>query len=294
MQLAKVTKISEFSLPLQGMRSKRFSPWGDLAAMAGLLMAATLVSVACMAAIRLAAPDMEYGALNFTAYVLQFSLAVALGALWLRRRGTDHSFRFTFRWFDGPLVLLGVVLVAAAGVVIEPLLMLFPERYFDRLAEMIGSGGWAILLTVVAAPVLEELFFRGLVLERLSRAWSAPAAVTVSALLFGAVHLPNLPQMVNAFVMAVVMGYIYLAGRSLIPVIVIHAINNGVAYLVLELTGTQSTDTREMIADETLYRIIYAVSAVILIVSLVRMDASVRNKNDKISLHKKTADDPTR
>ncbi|MDR2912231.1 MAG: CPBP family intramembrane metalloprotease [Alistipes sp.] len=287
------------------MSERKFSRWADLPALVGLFLAATLVAVVCAAVVGAAVPEMEREALLFVTYAVQFSLAVAGGAIYFRRRGERRLFRLGFRWFDAPLVLAGIVIVAATGVVIEPVLNLFPERYFEELTEMIGSGGWSILLTVVAAPVLEELFFRGLILEQLSRRWSATAAVLTSALLFGVVHLPNLPQMVNAFVVAVVMGYVYLAGRSLVPVILIHAINNGIAYLTMELTGTQSSDMRELIGNDTIYWLIYAVSAAVVIGAVAAIDGGLRakgdgvrdeeengrTKTDKITLHEKTADE---
>jgi len=45
------------------------------------------------------------------------------------------------------------------------------------------------LTAVVVAPVVEELFFRGLLLRALQRRFSAPAAVAISGATFGAVHL---------------------------------------------------------------------------------------------------------
>jgi len=46
-----------------------------------------------------------------------------------------------------------------------------------------------VVFTVVIAPVVEELFFRGLLLRSIQRHTSAPVAVALSALAFGAVHV---------------------------------------------------------------------------------------------------------
>jgi membrane protease YdiL (CAAX protease family) len=271
------------------MESKRLSPWRDLGILAAIFFGATLLVGICMAVVMTLFPKLERGPMMFIVYVAQFSLAVAAGLVWLRREGRG-GLGFGMGWSDAPVIVLGIVLVTAASIVIEPLINLFPEHYLERLNEMIGRGGWALATTVVAAPVLEEIFFRGILLERLSRRWSATAAVTASAALFGLAHAPIWPQALNAFVIAVVMGYLYLQTRSLIPVIIIHAINNGLAYLTLELTGTQSTDTREMIGNDTLYWIVYAASAVILVASIVLMALKSRNKTDEIPLNEKTAD----
>ncbi len=212
------------------MESKRFSSWGDLGVLTAVFFAAVLVAATGMTAVGIALPGLERTVFTFIIYTAQFSLAIIGGIIWLRHRG-GVKLRFGVRWSAGPTILWGVVLITAASLVMEPLLNLFPEHYLEKLDETIGSGGWAIAMAVVAAPILEEIFFRGLLLETLSRRWSATAAVMTSAALFGAAHISILPQMVNAFVIAVFMGYLYLATRSLVPVIIIHAINNALAYI---------------------------------------------------------------
>lgn len=272
------------------MDSKRHSAWADLGVMTAILLGATVI-VGIFSAIVMAATGKTTldGPWLFASYTVQFTLAVVVGAMWLKGRG-GIRFRFGIKLSDAPWILAGVVLTACASLVIEPLIALFPAKYLEQLNDLIGRGGWTILTTVVAAPILEEVFFRGLLLERLSRGWSAFAAVVASAAVFGIIHL-NPPQSVNAFVIAIVMGYIYLRTRSLVPVIVIHAINNGLAYLTLELTGAQNTDTREIVGNDTLYWAVYAASAVILVVSLVIIARKTRTKTSEIALDEKTDDE---
>jgi membrane protease YdiL (CAAX protease family) len=188
------------------------------------------------------------------------------------------------------MILLGVVAANAASFVAEPLVMAFPSKWFEMIDQFIGTGGWSIMMAVVAAPVLEEIFCRGQLLEALARRWRPWVAVVASAAFFGIVHF-NPPQAVNAFVIAVVMGYLYMVTRSLTPVIIIHAINNALAWLTLRLTGTQATDTRELIGNDTVYWAVYAVCAVILAASLVLMHRAVNTKTREIALNKKTTGD---
>ncbi len=281
------------------METKRYSVWADLGVLAAIFFGATLVVSIVGGVVMTASGGSGQAAAEgsvmspwamFTVYVSQFALAVAGGMLWLRSRG-GVKLGFGVHRSDGPLIVAGIVLATAAGIVIEPLLALFPDSYLEQLNDMIGRGGWSILMTVVAAPVLEEIFFRGLVLERLSRRWSGAAAVLVSSAFFGLVHTPILPQMVNAFVIAVVMGYIYLQTRSLVPVIAIHAINNGLAYLTLELTGTQATDTRAMLGNDPIYWTVYAASALLLVAAIVVLHRRACTKNKKNTFQEKTADE---
>ncbi len=275
------------------MDTKRFSVWGDLLGLGVAFLVATFVVSMCAAGVALASGNLDLLTLDpalFFVYTAQFSLAIVLGIVWLRRR-EGGRLRFGMSLRDVPLILGGVILMTAAGIVIEPLINLFPDHYLEQLNDAIGSGGWAILTTVVAAPVLEEIFFRGLVLERLSTRWCAPAAVGASALLFGLAHAPILPQMVSAVIVAVVWGYIYLMTRSLVPMIVMHAINNGLAYIQLQILGTQVPDTREMIGSDAAYWAVYAVSAAILVASIAFMARKTRTKTQEIPLDEKTTDE---
>jgi membrane protease YdiL (CAAX protease family) len=289
MQSAKVTKKIKFLVTFaQVMERKKISGWKALWVLTAILLGATLVGGVLVMPFSPLMGGTESDIFTFVSYAAMFALAVVCGAAWLLSRG-ELRLRFGIDWSAAPLILIGVVAMTAASVVVEPLLLAFPSKWLDMIDNMIGTGGWAILTTVVAAPVLEELFFRGLVLETLARRWRQWAAVLMSAAVFGVIHLIP-PQAVNAFVAAIVMGYLYLATRSLVPVIIIHAINNGLSYLSLQLFGTQAVSTREMIGNDVLYWSIFAASAVILVVAMIFLIRRARNKNNETALNHKTAD----
>jgi membrane protease YdiL (CAAX protease family) len=270
------------------MGSKRLSAWVVLGVMAFVFLGGQVAG----AVVALPFAAMPGGLSNplfmFVAYTVAVTLSVVAGALWLGRRG-ELRLRFGIDWSAAPMILLGVVAMFAMSVVIEPLVLAFPRSWLDKIDRLVGTGGWAILTVVVAAPVLEEIFCRGLLLETLSHRWRPWAAVLASAAFFGIVHL-NLPQVVNAFALAVVMGYLYLATRSLIPVIVIHAINNALSYLQREYFGTQTVSTREMVGDDFLYLAIYAASAGTVIATVIALDRRARTKTAENSLQPKTTD----
>lgn len=271
------------------MPALKNSAMGDLLTVAVIFFAATLIGAMCLVVLRPHIPEADGEWLNLIVYCVQFAIAIVCARIYYGRRaggkikdvGSKKYFRFSFNWYNAPLTLWGLVLVTAAGVVLEPVLDLFPVGYFERLNDAIGSGGVAVFLLVIIAPVCEEIFFRGLVLEQLGRRWSAVWAVVASSLLFGIVHLPIWPQVVNAAVMGMVFGYIYMITRSLMPVIIIHAINNGIAYLVLELTGAQNTGLRELVASEALYWIIWTVCAGVLVLSLRSMAVAAGKAGNK-------------
>lgn len=85
----------------------------------------------------------------------------------------------------------------------------------------------------VAAPIVEELLFRGLLLRGIAP-YNKKLAVFASALLFGLFH-GNLAQTPYAFMVGVVLGYVTLE-YSIVWAIVLHMFNNlGFAMLLPQL-----------------------------------------------------------
>ena len=93
-----------------------------------------------------------------------------------------------------------------------------------------------LLASIVAAPVAEEIFFRGFLFGGLRRGLPFVAAALVSAVIFGAFHytgphsLTVLPQL--AF-LGLVLAWIYERSGSIYPTIALHVLNNALAFVVL-------------------------------------------------------------
>ena len=99
--------------------------------------------------------------------------------------------------------VLGLVVGVATQLVLLPLLYLPFRSWFDEddlsaPAEDLLADFNGILLVlmgvgvVLVAPVVEELFFRGLLLGTLRERWGTLAAVIGSSLFFGATHFQPL------------------------------------------------------------------------------------------------------
>jgi len=90
------------------------------------------------------------------------------------------------------------------------------------------------IVVVVGAPVVEELFFRGLVLRSLQRRFGDVWAVVGSAMLFGVAHFEplQLPALVG---LGVVLGVMAVYNKRLGPSIFAHAGFNLVTMIALAL-----------------------------------------------------------
>lgn len=129
--------------------------------------------------------------------------------------------------------------VAAVGAVIPstclqeqlPELPNLAEQQFD----MILRNRWGYFAVGLLAPVCEELVFRGAVLRALLRSISQHwVAITVSALFFALIHA-NPAQMPHAFIIGLLLGWLYYRTDSVVPGIVYHWVNNSVAYIIYNL-----------------------------------------------------------
>jgi hypothetical protein len=109
----------------------------------------------------------------------------------------------------------------------------------DRLAmiEVLGGPLWQSLLMLtlgaVLVPLGEELIFRGVVFGWLRR-WPLPVAVIVSALIFAVMHGFSVVFPV-ALVLGIVTALVYHRSGSIWPAVVLHMVNNGVAFGVTML-----------------------------------------------------------
>lgn len=115
-----------------------------------------------------------------------------------------------------------------AGSIAGTLLMswinaLLPRPVSNGVSDYVmGEFGWkAIFLTVVVAPVMEELVFRRLLINRLHM-YGQRMAIFVSALAFGLYH-GNFYQFFYALLLGLVFGYVYVRTGKLWHTMALHA-----------------------------------------------------------------------
>lgn len=126
---------------------------------------------------------------------------------------------------------------------------------------MTVPGGYFIV--ALLAPVVEEMVFRGAVLRVLlhrdeahrstltvPRSPSKLVAVIISALLFAFAHL-NPAQMPHAFLIGLLLGWLYLRTGSILPGIVYHWANNTAAYLMFHLYPDPDAKLSDIISGGT-------------------------------------------
>ncbi len=104
----------------------------------------------------------------------------------------------------------------------------------NQMSEQFNNFQY-ILLVCVCAPIVEEVFFRGIIINKMM-VYGKTAAIVLSAAIFGLVH-GTLSQIPYALALGLVLGYIYVRFGNIYLNIGLHAFMNfmgGVVYMLIE------------------------------------------------------------
>jgi len=199
--------------------------------------------------------------------VIGFAVAVVIGygpsvmwALYVMRRwggGRPSSVGFTFRWADlgwGPLTWLSAI---ACQLVMYGVVVLFHIPITSNVKDVADPGVTrayqvvTVLAAVVAAPLVEELVFRGVVMRGFLSRLGPVAAIASQGLLFGFAHSDpgrgagNLGLALVLSAVGVALGTSAYLLRRIGPTVIAHAIFNGVVLIII-LSGLLDDSNRQL------------------------------------------------
>ena len=95
------------------------------------------------------------------------------------------------------------------------------EEYMNNLSAILEITPRMLLQVCLIAPIIEELFFRGLIFSLMSKLLPFIFANIVQAIVFGIYH-GNVVQVVYAFILGMFIGYILFITGSIVYTIVLH------------------------------------------------------------------------
>jgi membrane protease YdiL (CAAX protease family) len=215
-----------------------YSNWGPVAAVLGVILALGAGILLSIPAVVF--PKQPDGDLSTTANVfVQF--ATALGFLlvpmaiasWrgasslgevLARLGVRTFRPSALKWMAaavGLYLLFTALYVALVG-----------EPHQEDIAEGFGALPLQILLIVIAAPISEEVCFRGMLFGGLRERLPRLAAALLSGVIFGGLHaLTGVSAVPPLIIFGFLLALLYEKTGSIVPGIILHMLNNSVALL---------------------------------------------------------------
>lgn len=172
-----------------------------------------------------------------------------IAVLFLGKSYVNLSFGGIERRMVWPAIGMSVLIAVAQMLVTISVLSLLDVDYFYQGEEMerrqqLFSGIAGALFVVVSGPIIEEICFRGLLLDGLLKTRCRPwIAILISAVAFGLFHGLWAP-FVTATLFGLLAGWLYWRTDSIIPGLIIHIANNSLTGIDL----INQTDTFYLIA----------------------------------------------
>lgn len=186
-------------------------------------------------------------------YILGTYLAMAIGGVsvlyfsiksflplppgWFKFKLTDRWVLWGFGGYFAALPL--VLLVSLINQLIwqgqggsNPLLLLALQAQ-DKVALAIF-----FLTSSIAAPVFEEIMFRGFLLPSLTRYVSVSGAIVISGFIFAIAHL-SLSEVLPLATLGIVLGFVYTRSRNLLAPMLLHCLWNSGTLISLFVLGSE-------------------------------------------------------
>lgn len=139
-------------------------------------------------------------------------------------------------------LLLALTLIIPCAWTQELLPESLQEDVMASVFELLLSRPEGYIIIGIIAPVIEEIVFRGAILNhlinigeteenRLFSSHTEAKGIVVTAALFSLVHM-NPAQMPHAFVIGLLLGWMYCRTKSVLPGIIYHWVNNTTAFVL--------------------------------------------------------------
>lgn len=165
------------------------------------------------------------------------------------------------------------------------------ENMMMKLIETDNIGGLMLNLLMIAIipSIGEELLFRGLMQRHLAESFrNVHIAIIVTAIIFSLVHFQPY-SFLPRFFLGIVLGYIFVMGKSIWYPIIAHFVNNAVGvifyYMLFQQKTTDSLEeigTSESLPIMAILSLIAVVAFMVLLVMRVKQLRPVQSGKDSI------------
>ncbi len=232
---------------MKNSENKNYPNVGQSFGIAGIMiLASILTSLLSLITSKFIDKDFSF----FIYYIIAAGVTFWIAYL-IRKRKTGNS-TFVFKIENKRIIPFIIFSIVALNFgLISPIIELIPmsELWQKLFADLIGqSSFFSFLSIVIAAPILEELIFRGIILDGLLKKYSPINSILISSVLFGLVHL-NPWQFVAALSLGAFIGWIYYKTKSVSYAIIIHAANNLGGFLIGYFSNSGILSTNQTIVE---------------------------------------------
>lgn len=234
--------MEEIQVPVQEEAPKYSVPWKPVDHWVGIFLL-VLIDVALLVAVSQGVGTRL--AQNAGLIFVQLAYLLPLIVIFTYRR--VHPKALGFGRFEWSTLGIGCGLLVASYVVIlahnAVLMLLGVDTQGDQILELfsaLDSPVWFILVGVVFAPFVEELFFRGFLFQGFRQKYGWVKGGLLSSVIFGMAHLDPVAFLPTA-ILGFLLAYMYHRSNSVWPSIILHVLVNALglcaAYAATQMPG---------------------------------------------------------
>lgn len=187
------------------------------------------------------------GLILFIIYLMQvFGMLFPLWYFVVRKYDSNFA-DFNFKWIGTKKTIFWVIFAYLfyLGLSIFLIMLFFSlgiglfgfeeqTSLFEIFGYDIAGILFAFSITVIIAPLVEELFFRGFVLQTLVKKISPFWGIVLTGLIFASVHF-EFQSIMPLLILSLVLNVLYIKTNSIWPGIIFHIFNNSVAFFIMLL-----------------------------------------------------------
>ncbi len=175
-------------------------------------------------------------------------IAAALSPIPLRRR-----LAFSVPAIGWPSILALAIATTALGHFLGVLVHLLGFQVNGSMTSVmqtltnLSTTEQLVMLTMIGllVPITEELLFRGYIQTRLVARHGPFRGILITSVLFGVMHM-NLYQSPATFFLGLMIGFAAWYGRSIVPAIAAHMVNNTIAIGLMLISDSQESPSRHL------------------------------------------------
>ena len=231
--------MEQEQLPVKSEAQEYSVPWKPIDNWIGLFLLALIDVALLVAATQGLGTQLAQSAVLI---IVQLVYLLPLIIVFAYRRVNLKALGFgTFAWSTlglgcGLLIVSYAIILAHNAI----LMLLGVDTQGDQILELfsaLDSPVWFILVGVIFAPFVEELFFRGFLFQGFRQKYGWVGGAFLSSIIFGLAHL-DLVALIPTAILGFLLAYMYHRSNSVWPGIILHVLVNALglcaAYLATQ------------------------------------------------------------
>jgi len=175
----------------------------------------------------------------------------------------------------GKYVFLGLLGDLIAVTLLFLIILIIALNSESLIQEIINSDSevgdstffiGSLFVTILVAPIVEELLFRGILFNKWSESLGAKKALFITSFLFGVLHIGSSPIFIGQLLAGFLFCLVYMRTKSLVLPILLHIGNNSISSIGMLINAGDDTNIPDIALMLSQMKVAAIISGVILLI----------------------------